>query len=443
MKIFSRLITVLLPLFLVAGSWLPAVAAVDRRTPVVVALETASPAVVNIRTERIVERRRSPFFGFGGNLFDEFFRQFAAPPVYRTQSLGSGTIIDPQGLVLTNAHVIAKASKIFVALPGRTSELEATLVGYDERLDLAVLRLPESASGSYPHLRLGKSDDLLVGETVIAIGNPLGLGSSITTGVVSGPLRALSLSEDFMALFIQTDALINPGNSGGPLININGELIGINTAIARQAQGIGFAIPANVASRVLDELVRFGKIRTSFLGVIPGATGEQFAASRGFGGVLVTEIWPGSPAERSGLQLADVILELDGIPVESPNELINFLRSYPPGAKLEVRYLRGLESRVLQLVLNDFPDEVASEYAARTFGFRLSEVEGGLQVAKVLDGSSAEKVGMRRGDFLVEAAGIRISQLTEFVEVVKEHFGQLPMNFLVVRRNQGYYIDLP
>ncbi|RME40750.1 MAG: serine protease Do, partial [Deltaproteobacteria bacterium] len=231
-------------LLLVAA--LPVEAASPRRTPVVEVVEQAGPAVVNIRTEQIVQRRSSPFFGFGGSLFEEFFRDFAPPRLYTTESLGSGVIIEPDGLILTNAHVISRASKIFVALQGRPKEVEAQLVGVDESLDLALIRIAGKKKGNYPHLQLGRSDDLMVGEPVVAIGNPLGLGSSITTGVVSAPLRALSLDKDFTAVFIQTDALINPGNSGGPLVNMEGRVIGINTAIARQAQGIGFAIPANV-----------------------------------------------------------------------------------------------------------------------------------------------------------------------------------------------------
>ena len=432
----------LITLQLVNGLTLPAAAA-DRHTAIVQAVETSSPAVVNIRTEQIVERRDNPLFGFGGSLFEEFFSQFSRPPAYTTESLGSGVVIDPSGLVLTNAHVIAKASKIYIALPGQPREIEGRLVGYDDLLDLALVRLPTRDSGQpYPHLRLGRADDLMVGESVIAIGNPLGLGSSITTGVVSGPLRALSLDDDFTAIFIQTDALINPGNSGGPLININGELIGINTAIARQAQGIGFAIPVDVVRRVLPELVSQGRVRRSFLGIVPGATGSAFAADRGFGGVLVTELLENSPAARAGIQLADVILELDRVPVKSPRELHNFLRSYPPGGKVRIRYLRGMQEASVDVVLETFAAGTALEYAVRTFGFSV-EGNGGLRVREVAEGSPAAKIGIEPGDRIVEVAGRRLSGLSDYRAVIEEHFGLLPLTFLVVRGNQGYYIDLP
>lgn len=421
----------------------PQVAAVERRDPVVRAVETAAPAVVNIRTEQLVNQRSNPLFGFGGSLFEEFFGQFSAPPVSTTRSLGSGVVIDPGGLVLTNAHVTARASKIFVALPGQRREVEATLVGSDELLDLAVLRLPDRASAmAYPHLELGRADDLMVGETVIAIGNPLGFGSSITTGVISGPLRALSLDEDFTALFIQSDALINPGNSGGPLINIHGELIGINTAIARQAQGIGFAIPADVVRRVLPELIRHGRVRRSFLGVIPGATGAAFADERGYHGVLVTDLLPASPAARAGLRLADVILELDGMAVESPRELVNFLRSYPPEGRIEIRFLRGTKVGSVTVELAEFTRETLLGYARRSFGFSLVE-SNGLRVGEITAGSAAEQVGMRPGDRIVEVEGRRLSGLDDYVGVLEDHFGLLPLKFLVIRGNQGYYLELP
>jgi len=415
----------------------------QRRTPIVAAVEQAGPAVVNIRTEQIVERRRSPFFGFGGSLFEEFFREFAAPRSFTTQALGSGVLIDAEGLILTNAHVINRASKIYVALQGADKEIEAKLVGKDERLDLALVRIPQKGRRAYPFLPLGTSDDLMIGETVIAIGNPLGLGSSITTGVVSGPLRALTLSEDFMAVFIQTDALINPGNSGGPLINLEGKVIGINTAIARQAQGIGFSIPVDVIRRVLPDLKSYGHIRRSFLGVIPGSTGERFAAARGYGGVLVTEIVPGSPAEMAGLELADVILTLDDVPVETPGELLNILSSYAPGSRLKLKYLRGVKSREKDIQLGVFPKGYALQYASQTFGFTVEERKGRLLVADLLEAGSADRVGMRRGDIVAQVAGEKVNDLDDYARIMEEQFGRLPLQFLVVRGNQGYYIDLP
>src|SRR5210317_937791 len=253
--------------------------AYERRSAVVDTVAKAGPAVVNIRTEQIVQRRSSPFFGFGDSFFDDFFRQFSQTRSYRTQSLGSGAIIDSRGYLVTNAHVVEKASKIYVALPGERKEREASLVGLDQSTDLAVIKVV--AEQSLPYLTFADDDDLLLGETVIAIGNPLGLENSVTTGVVSAPKRRLPDGEGGVSVFIQTDALINPGNSGGPLLDINGRLIGINTAIIQQAQGIGFAIPIKVVRRIVEDLIAHGRVRPAYSGILPGEISRTMARSRG------------------------------------------------------------------------------------------------------------------------------------------------------------------
>lgn len=253
------------------------VCSADRHSPVVAVVAKAGPAVVNIRTEEIIKGRGGQLFGFADPFFEEFFQNLVPPQTYRTQSLGSGVIIDPRGYILTNAHVIDKASKIYAALVGSEEELEATLVGKASFIDLAVIKI--EARKEFPYLQPGSSSDLLLGETVVAIGNPLGLGHSITTGVVSAIQRRVPVEDKLFSVFIQTDALINPGNSGGPLININGELIGINTAIARQAQGIGFAIPIDFVKRVLPDLLERGGLRKVYHGIIPGLVGKDFVLS--------------------------------------------------------------------------------------------------------------------------------------------------------------------
>lgn len=415
-------------------------AAYERRTPIVSAVEKAGPAVVNIRTEQIIKRQSSPLFGFGDSFFENFFREFAPPRIYKTQSLGSGVIIDAQGHVLTNAHVIEKASKIYVALPERRTELEATLVGVDERIDLAILQIV--GEGPFPFLPPGTSSDLLPGETVIAIGNPLGLGHSITTGVISSPRRRIPVDGNAVAVFIQTDALINPGNSGGPLININGELIGINTAIARQAQGIGFSIPISVASRVLNDLIEYGRIRRPYLGVLPGRVGKAFAASQG-GGVLVTEVDPQSPAAMVGIRLADVILAVDDVIVESPEEFLSVLRTFTPGEGLRLSILRGLQELVIEARLGVVTRDYLQRYIEEKFGFSVVQGASAVQVGKVRAGSAAAAVGVQRGDLIAEVEGGRLADEDGFFLQIEEAIGRLPLRFLVVRGNQGYYVDLP
>jgi serine protease Do len=413
----------------------------ERRTPVVVAVERASPAVVNIRTEQIVQRRSSPFFGFSDPFFNEFFRDLAPPRSYRTQSLGSGVIIDEHGHILTNAHVIAKASKIFVALPDRPKELEARLVGMDERIDLAVLRI--EGKGSFPVLPLGRSDDLLVGETVIAIGNPLGLGHSITTGVVSAQRRRIPTGEGDFSIFIQTDASINPGNSGGPLLNIRGELIGINTAIARQAQGIGFAIPIDTARRVLGDLIGHGRVRQAWLGVIPGPVGGAFTRARGEGGVLVTRLDDASPAAGASLRVADVILALDDHPVASPAELLSLLRTYTPGDRVRISLLRGTREMSVQVRLAAIPEGYGKGYAEKVFGLVVAEGRSGLAISRVVPGSPADQAGVRKGDVLAEVAGVRLRRVEEFHRLMEEQAGLEPLRFLIVRGNRGHLLELP
>lgn len=432
MKILAILILLLLP-----G---PPADAHERRTAVVEAVEKAGPAVVNIRTEQIVKRRSSPFFGFADPFFEEFFRNLVPQRNYKTESLGSGVIIDREGHILTNAHVIEKASRIYVALPGRNRELEATLVGMDERIDLAVIRIEGE---SFAHLPLGRADDLMVGETVIAIGNPLGLGHSITTGVMSAPRRRLSMGDGVHSTFIQSDALINPGNSGGPLININGELIGINTAIARQAQGIGFAIPIDTAKRVLRDLIEHGRVRPAVLGVIPGPVGNAFTRARGPGGVLVNAVEPGSPAAAAGLRVADVIMALDDSPVASTAEFLSLLRTYTPDDRVRVGLLRGSEAGVRTVRLEAPPQGYGMRYGERVFGLSVIDGRDGVTVQRVTPGSAAERAGIARGDLVAELAGERLKSVADYAMVLEGLLGQEPLRFLIVRGNRGHYIELP
>ena len=415
--------------------------AADRRTPVVVAIEKAGPAVVNIRTEQIVKRQGSPFFGFGDSMFDDFFRNFAPPQVYKTQSLGSGVIIDPRGYVLTNAHVIEQASKIFVAVPGHPKEIAGDLVGSDERLDLAVVRI--KGKSRFPFIPPGRSDDLMLGETVIAIGNPLGLGHSVTTGVVSAASRRLPIENGVVGHFIQSDALINPGNSGGPLLNINGELIGINTAIARQAQGIGFSIPIDLAKRVAEDLIKYGHRRAVWLGVIPGDVNPALASSRGVGGVLVTEVEPGSPAAAAGVRVADVILGLNSEEVESPDEMLQLLSSYTPDDRIQLHLLRGERELDVTASLAPLPKGYALRYVERTFGFRVKSGSSGVTVAWVKSGSPADNVGLHPGDVVAEVGGQRLATVKDLETYFDAHLGALPQKFLFVRGSRGYYVDLP
>ena len=239
-----------------------------RITPVVKAVQETKAAVVNVSTYEKVKERVNPFSGYTGDpYFDRFFDDFTDPRYENKSirtSLGSGVIIDENGYLITNWHVVQNSSTIKVATLDE-KEYDALLIGSDPKSDLAILKI--KSSQPFPCVRIGDSDNLLIGETVIAIGNPFGLSNTVTTGVVSALHRSIKKDDEQYENFIQTDASINPGNSGGPLLNIKGELIGINTAIYGEAQGIGFAIPVNTAKRIINDLLRYGEVRSPWLGI--------------------------------------------------------------------------------------------------------------------------------------------------------------------------------
>ncbi|MBW2452601.1 MAG: trypsin-like peptidase domain-containing protein [Deltaproteobacteria bacterium] len=415
--------------------------AYDRRTPVVEAIEKVGSSVVNIRTEQIIKKQASPFFGFGDTFFDQFFDQFTPPKSYKTQSLGSGTIIDERGYLLTNAHVVEKASKIFVALLGDPKEREATLVGIDVRSDLAVIKV--ASETPLPFIKMGRSDNLFLGETVIAIGNPLGLENSVTTGVVSSPSRRIPDGKEGLAVFIQTDALINPGNSGGPLVNLNGELIGINTAIAQQAQGIGFAIPVALARRVAQELIEAGRVRPAYSGLFAEDISSAMSLSRGAGGALVKQIDKGSPAFNSGIRTADVILQVDGIQVDTASEFLALMRTYPPGAEVELELLRGVKTSFATFQLTAFPKGYIENYVLQTFGLILADSRRGVMVKETRPGSAADQILIKSGDYIAEVEGQKVRAAGDFYAEIERTFGRIPLRFLIVRANRGYLIELP
>ncbi|MDH3686815.1 MAG: trypsin-like peptidase domain-containing protein, partial [Myxococcales bacterium] len=285
-----------------------------RRTATVRAVERVGPSVVNITTERRV-RARSPFQPFAGTPgFDRFFRDFFEPrrPSQRS-NLGSGVVIDREGHVLTNEHVVAAADSIRVTLAdGR--EFEATLVGADPNNDLAVLALVDATN--VPWTAPGTSEDLMVGEPVIAIGNPFGLSNSVTTGVLSALDRSIRSNDRVFHGFLQTDASINPGNSGGPLLNATGDLVGVNTAIYQGAEGIGFAIPIDVADRIVRELITHGVLAPVWLGLdlqdLDGRVAELMNLPDMTSGALVNRVRAESPAALAGVQRGDVVTAVDG-----------------------------------------------------------------------------------------------------------------------------------
>jgi Do/DeqQ family serine protease len=318
-----------------------------------------TPAVVNISTVT-TGKGRTPteqFRPFGNDpFFREFFDRFfeGMPRQRRQTSLGSGLIIDKSGLILTNNHVIKDADEITVKF-ANNKEAKGTIVGTDPKTDLAVIRV--STTEDLPVVVLGNSDALHVGEWAIAIGNPFGLDHTLTVGVISATGRSevgIAAYENF----IQTDASINPGNSGGPLLNIRGEVIGINTAIVASGHGIGFAIPVNMARKVMEDLVKKGKVTRGWLGVGIQSLTPELAKSFGVGadeGILVNQVMPKSPAEAAGLKTGDLILSVDGKPVKDPRELQRIIGDAEIGKSIEFTILRDKARQTVKVQVGEMP----------------------------------------------------------------------------------------
>ena len=326
--------------------------------PFIQVAEQVTPSVVNISTVSS-GKGRTPnelFRPFGNDPFfrDFFDRFFEGMPRRRQQtSLGSGVIIDKSGLILTNNHVIKDADEITVRFSNK-QEVKGKVVGTDAKTDLAVIRV--GAKDELPVARLGNSEALRVGEWAIAIGNPFGLDHTLTVGVVSATGRSevgIAAYENF----IQTDASINPGNSGGPLLNVRGEVIGINTAIVASGQGIGFAIPINLARKVMDDLVKKGKVTRGWLGIGIQPLTPELAKSFGVSGegVLVNQVMPKSPAEAAGLKAGDLILSIDGKSIKDPRELTRLIADADIGKGLDLIVLREKEKRSVKVQVGEMP----------------------------------------------------------------------------------------
>ncbi len=380
----------------------PLAAQPQRRSPIVEVVERVAPAVVNVSAEAMV-RQADPFFGplFGGRR-------------RRAQSLGSGLIVDERGIVVTNAHVIEGASRILVStLDGR--ELEAEVVGSDRDTDLAVLKVQ---GGSLPAVPLGRSAQLLIGETVVAIGNPFGLSHTVTSGVLSARGRAVP-SESGQRLFtdfLQTDASINPGNSGGPLVNLTGEVIGVNTAVISGASGIGFAIPADRARRVVEDLLRFGELQPLWTGLRLVTVDPELAREAGLRagrGAYVEEVQAGSPGAAAGLRSGDVVVGVGGLRVASREDVTTAIYSVAAGSPLTLHVERDGVGRTFELRPERPPARRGLEVLAQEVGLEVRESDGGLVVESVAAGSAAAERGLRRGDALLGANGQETRTLDE------------------------------
>ena len=414
-------------------------------------LENSTPAVVNIATRGSVRVRSNPLFE------DPFFRRFFDLPSQSrerpTQSLGSGVIVDAaKGMVLTNHHVIENANEITVTLrDGR--ELSARLVGSDPLADVAVIQIPAEGLTA---LEWSDSDALRVGDFVVAIGNPFGLGQTVTSGIVSALSRSGLGIEDFED-FIQTDASINPGNSGGALINLRGELVGINTAIlgaSGGSVGIGFAIPSNMARQIMEQLIEFGEVQRGRLGI--GVQELTPTLARAFSidkkrGVVITQVEPDSTAERAGLQAGDVVTDVGGRPVRYTNDVRNVIGLLRVGQTVTMKILRDGKERLINATIEAQPDRTLQ-------GVQLSPLLQGalfvnvevkdryqsqryVELREVEHRSEASAAGLRAGDILLSVNRVRIDDVSDLQRVVSGSGGaEILLN--IQRGNRAYFVLL-
>ncbi|MFI5166071.1 MAG: trypsin-like peptidase domain-containing protein [Thermoanaerobaculales bacterium] len=412
----------------------PAAAQSLRRTPVVQVVERVRPAVVNLTARQVVTRRHS--------IFDDFFPEFGPvdPQVFSSQSLGTGVLISADGLIVTNEHVIEGAAEIKVRFAdGKEQEAEA--IGSDADADLALLRV---AAKNAPHLPLAAQDDLMIGETVIAIGNPLGLENTVTVGVLSARDRTVTSPNTHRVYtdFLQTDASINPGNSGGALVDLDGRLIGINTAIIGDAQGIGFAIPAKRVRRVVNDLLRYGQVQAAWLGIFVKSRSEGRRASGG-AGVEVTDVFADSPAAAAGLQRGAVIVAGSGRALTSRDDYATLLAQLAPGDGVTLKVAEGGSVHEVSLRAVRPPDNLGELVLARFVGVRVGEQANRVVVRSLVPGSPAEEAGLARGDVLLQVNGQRIATIADLDKILAREHTRSSLLLVVQRGPFAYQLPFP
>ncbi len=425
--------------------------------------EKVKPAVVNISTTSIVTVPGNPFRQFFGNeqegpLGDFFHNFFGNVPdrKMKQQSLGSGFIVDKNGYILTNNHVVENAQEIRVKLTdGR--EFTAKVIGRDTRTDLALIKIT-SIFENLPVLTIGDSDSIRVGDWVLAVGNPFGLGQTVTQGIISATGRVIGSGpyDDFL----QTDAPINPGNSGGPLVNLKGEVIGINTAIVSGGQGLGFAIPGNMAKSVMKQLRETGKVVRGWLGVTIQSVTPDLAKSFGLkeaGGALVSDVTPGGPADKGGIRGGDIILSFDGKNVKSSNDLPIMVANTPVGKSVSVKVLRGGKEMDLTVKMEELSEQrvpAPSMAPAQSYGLTVGNLtpalrrqlgmkeKSGVVVESVEPGSFADQAGIQPGDVIKEANHKRVNNVRDYNAALSGVQAGQPLLLLIRRGNQSVYVTM-
>ncbi|WP_420066348.1 DegQ family serine endoprotease [Pseudomonas asplenii] len=432
-------------------------------------VEQASPAVVNISTtQKLPDRKVSDIQGLEGlpPEIQQFFRGFPQPRSPKgggrqreAQSLGSGFIISNDGYILTNNHVVADADEILVRLADR-SELKAKLVGTDPRSDVALLKIDGK---NLPTLKLGKSKDLKPGQWVVAIGSPFGFDHTVTQGIVSAVGRSLP-NENYVP-FIQTDVPINPGNSGGPLFNLNGEVVGINSQIYTRSggfMGVSFAIPIDVAMDVSNQLKAGGKVSRGWLGVVIQEVNKDLAESFGLdkpAGALVAQVQDDGPAAKGGLQVGDVILSMNGQPIEMSADLPHLVGALKAGEKAKLEVVREGQRKTIELTVGAIPDEgkemdsgrsAGAERSSNRLGVSVADlsdeqkkandlVKGGVVIKEVQDGPAA-LIGLQPGDVITHLNNQAITDAKQFTEIAKALPKNRSVSMRVLRQGRASFI---
>ena len=424
------------------------------------------PAVVNIATTQVIDRRKKRRGGQDDQddpSQDFFFHFFDGRPDGQPQaerSLGSGVIIDKRGYILTNNHVVDQATKIQVQLSGDTTKYLAKVVGVDDATDLAVIKI--DAPKELPFAKLGNSDGVQVGDWVLAIGSPFGLNATVTAGIISAKDRG-NIGRQFQR-FIQTDAAINPGNSGGPLVDMAGQVIGINTAIitgGRGYEGVGFAMPSSMAINVYDQIIKNGRVTRGSIGVsFEEENGTNQITLKSLGapyGVVIEGVEPGSPAEKAGLKGGDVITAVNGTPIKSGNDLVNPIASAPIGSKVKISYVRDKQQKETSATVEDRTrvfsntegrvNSTPDEPAPAEFGLRVESltperaqrvgVEGqkGVLVSQVEPASFADDIRFAPGDLINEVNGQSVTTIDEYRKAIAQLKPGQNVVFKVLRKS--------
>ncbi|MCH7519090.1 MAG: DegQ family serine endoprotease [Candidatus Dadabacteria bacterium] len=425
-----------------------------------------SPSVVNISTTSVSKGGsqffKSPFGGRGEEPFDDFFKKFfgdSPQKEFKRRGLGSGFIFSEDGYIITNNHVVERATDIKVILQNGDSYV-AQIIGTDPKTDLALLKIKPKTK--LPAVRFGNSDRLEIGDWVLAIGNPFGLGHTVTVGIISAKGRSLGLGsyDDFL----QTDAAINPGNSGGPLFNFKGEVIGVNSAIIAGGQGIGFAIPINMTKNVVSQLRNGGKVVRGWIGVYVQRVTPDIAESLDLddnNGALVADVTAGGPAEKAGVKRGDIIIELNGNKIDEMPELPKLVASYAPGTKTKLKVIRNGKEKDLSIKLEELPDQVAQtsrqspkHEIEQNLGLIVQEItpevkrrldieySSGVVITDVRSNSLASEAGLLRADVILEINKKQIANLDNYRKEIDSVEEGQNILFLVKRGSNTIYVAL-